>query len=78
MKTTKYFEFRRQFPDRLEITDAAIQSVIDFPIKRVEQDDGRIRIWGRVGGSAGRYLRVVLLEDGETVHNAFFDRDFRE
>ena len=25
-----------------------------------------------------RALRVVTLEDGETVHNAFFDRDFRE
>ena len=23
-------------------------------------------------------LRVILLEDGETVHNAFFDRDFEE
>jgi hypothetical protein len=23
-------------------------------------------------------LRVVLLEDGETVHNALFDRDFKE
>jgi hypothetical protein len=23
-----------------------------------------------------RYLRVILLEDGETVHNAFFDRGF--
>jgi hypothetical protein len=23
-------------------------------------------------------LRVVTLEDGETVHNAFFDRTFRE
>jgi hypothetical protein len=23
-----------------------------------------------------RYLRVILLEDGETVHNAFFDRRF--
>jgi len=25
-----------------------------------------------------KILRVVLLEDGETVHNAFFDRSFRE
>jgi hypothetical protein len=25
-----------------------------------------------------RFLRVVTLEDGETVHNAFFDRNFRE
>jgi hypothetical protein len=23
-----------------------------------------------------RYLRVILLEDGKTVHNAFFDRGF--
>jgi hypothetical protein len=23
-----------------------------------------------------RYLRVILLPDGETIHNAFFDRDF--
>ena len=26
----------------------------------------------------GKYLRVVTLEDGETVHNAFPDRNFRE
>jgi hypothetical protein len=25
-----------------------------------------------------RYLRVVTLADGATVHNAFFDRNFRE
>jgi hypothetical protein len=25
----------------------------------------------------GRYLRVVLLSDRKTVHNAFFDRRFR-
>jgi len=25
-----------------------------------------------------RALRVILLADGETVHNAFFDRDFEE
>jgi hypothetical protein len=24
----------------------------------------------------GKCLRVILLEDGETVHNAFFDRTF--
>jgi len=26
---------------------------------------------------ADKYLRVVLLEDGETIHNAFFDRSFK-
>ena len=25
-----------------------------------------------------KYLRVILLEDGITVHNAFFDRSYRE
>jgi len=24
-----------------------------------------------------RFLRVVLLPDGETIHNAFFDRQFK-
>jgi hypothetical protein len=26
----------------------------------------------------GKYLRIILLEDGETIHNAFFDRSFKE
>jgi hypothetical protein len=30
------------------------------------------------GKERPRFLRVVTLEDGETVHNAFFDRNFRE
>lgn len=43
------------------------------------QDDGRIRLFARVEleepGKA-YILRIVVLEDGETVHNAFFDRDY--
>jgi hypothetical protein len=41
------------------------------------QRDGRIRRWARIAAMDGRYLRVTLLPDGETVHNAFFDRSFR-
>lgn len=26
----------------------------------------------------GKYLRIVILEDGETIHKAFFDRSFKE
>jgi hypothetical protein len=51
------------------------------PIARTVQPDGRIRHWYRVDLSdTGKsyILRVVTLEDGETVHNAFFDRDYRE
>jgi len=35
-------------------------------------------MWGRIIDAGGKFLRVVVLEDGETVHNAFFDRDFKE
>ncbi len=39
------------------------------------QSDGRIRRWTWIE-TEGKFLRVILLEDGETVHNAFFDRRF--
>ncbi len=41
------------------------------------QADGRIRLWARIDEMEGRRLRVVLLPDRETVHNAFFDRGFK-
>jgi hypothetical protein len=41
------------------------------------QQDGRIRRWTQIDEMDGRYLRVILLPDQETVHNAFFDRTFR-
>ena len=53
-----------------------IQHVIEHPAREVIQADGRIRRWAAIGAMQGRYLRVVLLPDGETVHNAFFDRSF--
>ena len=46
------------------------------PVKReVQPSDGRIRHWVWIDELA-RYLRVVTLEDGITVHNAFPDRRF--
>jgi hypothetical protein len=54
-----------------------IQQVIDHPEKIVIQSDGRVRKWAKIA-EENKYLRVILLEDGETVHNAFFDRSFRE
>jgi hypothetical protein len=41
------------------------------------QADGRIKKWSYIE-EVDRYLRVILLEDGETVHNAFFDRRFKD
>lgn len=51
--------------------------MIQYAEKTVIQGDGRIRKWAKIQ-EVGKYLRVILLEDGETVHNAFFDRSFRE
>ena len=49
---------------------------MEFPEGEVIQADDRIRRWAKVNEMEGRYLRVVLLADGETVHNAFFDRRY--
>ncbi|MBW4583178.1 MAG: hypothetical protein KME42_26720 [Tildeniella nuda ZEHNDER 1965/U140] len=32
--------------------------------------------WGNIAEAENRVLRVITLEDGVTVHNAFFDRNF--
>ena len=55
--------------------------VIAAPLRREVQDDGRLRFWGRVRDprdASWRILRVVTLSDGETIHNAFFDRGYQE
>jgi hypothetical protein len=55
--------------------------VLAAPIRRETQADGRVRCWGAVidpRDGKTRILRVVTLEDGETVHDAFFDRDFED
>lgn len=76
MKTTKYFDFRRKQPDRKDIKDEWILRVMNAPLRKEVQSDGRIKIWGRIE-EVDKYLRVILLEDSETVHNAFFDRAFK-
>ncbi len=76
MKFTKYFEAMRSRPDRAMIKLEWIRRVIDHPVKEVVQQDGRIRRWAPIEELEGRFLRVILLPDGETVHNAFFDRSF--
>ena len=77
MKTTAYFEALRQRPDRATIRTEWIQRTIESPIREVVQADGRIRRWSAVPEAGGKFLRVVLLVDGENRDNAFFDRGFK-
>ena len=75
MKTTRYFEeqvLRKRPYVRPEWCERALRD----PVRREVQPDGQIRHWVHVQGMA-RYLRVVTLADGETVHNAFPGRGFQ-
>jgi hypothetical protein len=76
MKFTACFQSMRQRPDRQAIRLEWIEFVIRNPVRTATQDDGRIRLWAPIEDMDGRFLRVVLLPDRETVHNAFFDRSF--
>ena len=76
MKVTRYFEAIRNRSDRPIIREAWIEQAIRAPIREKVQADGRIQRWVRVPEMGNRFLRVVLLPDGETVHNAFFDRRY--
>ncbi len=77
MKCTQYFLFMKHRPDRAFIKEEWILEAIANPLKTENQSDRRIRKWKYIE-EAQKYLRVILLEDGETVHNAFFDRNFKE
>lgn len=77
MKTTRYFE-EQVLRKRPYIRREWCARIIAHPLRRERQPDGRIRQWGYVEELGGRALRVITLADGETVHNAFPDRDFEE
>ena len=77
MKTTRYFDYMRGRSDRHHIKMEWIEHVVQYPEYESIQSDGRFRFWGRIEEANGKILRVILLADKETVHNAFFDRSFR-
>lgn len=76
MKTTRYFE-EQVLRKRPYIKREWCEEALLHADRHDVQPDGRIRYWVYVE-ELGKHLRVVVLEDGVTVHNAFPDRDFRE
>jgi hypothetical protein len=75
MKTTQYFT-TSVMARRPNLKAEWIEYVLSNPIRMETQANSRIRCWAFIP-EAGRYLRVVTEPDGETVHNAFFDRRFK-
>ena len=76
MKSTRYFE-EQVLRKRSYLRREWCQRALEQPLRREMQADGRVRYWVWVA-ERNRYLRVVTLVDGETVHNAFFDRGFQD
>lgn len=80
MKATRYFR-EQVLRKRPYIDPDLCMDVIAAPLRSEVQEDGRLRFWGRVRDPRDahwRVLRVVTLSDGETIHNAFFDRGYRD
>ena len=77
MEFTEYFWYMRQRPDRSFIRFDWIERVVASPEREETQADGRIRLWAPISEMGGMRLRVILLPDGQTVHNTFFDRSFK-
>ena len=77
MKTTQYFE-EQVLRKRPYIKVEWCEQIVLNPLKKEVQADGRIRHWGLVEELGNKALRVVTLEDGRTLHNAFPDRDFNK
>ena len=76
MKTNRYFE-EQVLRKRPYIQREWCQMALTQPAHRQVQPDGRVRYWVYIL-ELGRYLRVVTLEDGKTILNAFPDRGFQE
>jgi hypothetical protein len=74
MKTTPYFS-ASVMARRPYLRREWIESVLTNPLRTEVQANGPIRRRALIPES-GKYLGVVTEPDGETVHNAFFDRRF--
>lgn len=69
---TDYF-FNNVLTKRPYVSLETCISLIENPVFKEKQFDGRVRFWGIF---RERYFRVVTLENETTIHNAFFDRSF--
>ncbi len=76
MKYTQYFLVTREREDRKDIELEWIEYVFNNPVSEVVQTDGRLKRWAYID-KMQKYLRIIILEDKETIHNAFFDRNFK-
>ncbi|MFZ4403959.1 MAG: hypothetical protein ACOYOK_07640 [Pseudobdellovibrionaceae bacterium] len=77
LKMTDYFKnsILRKRPEFLDREDDIILW-IDHPSHIVTQSDGRKKYYARDLQEC-KWVRIILLEDGKTIHNIFYDRNFK-
>jgi hypothetical protein len=75
-KFTRYFE-EQVLRKRPYLKKAWCFEVLNDYEHVEQQENNRYRFWKRISEAGNRYLRVVTLEDKQTIHNAFFDRSFK-
>ncbi len=76
-KFTEYFE-KEVLRKRPYIKKEWCIQVLGNSINVERQEKNRYRFWGYIQEMDNKALRVITLEDKETIHNAFFDRRFKE
>lgn len=75
VKFTRYFTLRMR--DRPEVRMEWCRRVLNRPEHVQQQEDGKYQMWGYID-EVDKYLRIISLEDRETLDNAFFDRSYRK
>jgi hypothetical protein len=76
MKCTDYFKNNVVIKRPYINVEWCIKAKTEYSHKETEES-GRIKYWIYIN-EYQKYLRVIYLEDNETIHNAFFDRDFNK
>ena len=74
MKSTNYFQ-NKVLQKRPDLREEWLEKALKEPLEIIRQPNGRLRHWIFIE-EFQKYLRVVTLEDGVTIHNAFFDRGY--
>ena len=76
LKMTGYFENKilKKRPEFVDREDDVLKW-IDHPHHFEIQADGRIKLFAR--DTNGKFVRIIL-ENKETIHNIFYDRDYTE
>jgi hypothetical protein len=73
---TEYFE-TQVLRKRPYLKKEWCEYVIENAERAELQEHNRYRFWAQIPELNNRYLRVITLEDRETIHNAFPDPSFK-